>query len=205
MKKTSCLLFIISLFFNTGALSAATDSKDDPAYSQARQDYRTYLEQLKVLSNQYKQITGEVKKVIQEEGVPVWDDSGMGGIKMADVTVEELDGRTFGDTDIQDSDKHLIIKLDLPGVRKEDLKVSIVENDVLRVTGRREEERTGNFTSSNARYIRSERRHGAFERQIKLPVPVSNSGTEAKYENGVLTIRVLKMSANTKEIPVQIR
>jgi HSP20 family molecular chaperone IbpA len=187
-------------------VSAATNSNDnDPAYQQARQDYRAYLAQLKDLSSQYKRITGEVKKVIQEEGVPVWDDNGMGGIKMADVTVQELDSQSFGDTDIQDNDKYLTVKIDIPGVKKDELRVSILENAILRVSGRREEETSNNFASSSARFIRTERRHGDFERQIKLPVPVSNTGTEAKYENGVLTIKVLKASVNAKEIPVQIR
>ena len=206
MKLKIFLLVGLGVCFSSSISSAATNQNtNDAAYDQARQDYRAYLQQLKTLSSQYKQITGEVKKVIQEEGVPVWDDSGMGGIKMADVTVQELDGQTFGDTDIQDTDKYLIVKLDIPGVKKEELKVSILENDVLRVTGRREEEQNNNFSSSNARYVRAERRHGTFDRQVKLPVPVSNTGTEARYENGVLTVRVLKASANTKEIPVQIR
>ena len=209
MRKISVCLFLLVLFLFSSKNNAfaATNSNDtnNPNYDQARQDYRTYLEQLKALSSQYKQVTNEVKKVIQEEGVPVWDDSGMGGIKMSNMTVQELDSQTFGDTDIQDSDKYLIVKLDIPGVKKEDLKVSILENNVLRVTGNRQEEQSNNFASSSAHYIRSERRHGTFDRQIKLPVPVSNTGTEAKYDNGVLTVRVLKASANTKEIPVQVR
>ena len=67
MKKVLIFIFINCSLFSHEILSAATNSNEnDPAYQQARQDYRTYLQQLKTLSSQYKQITGEVKKVIQE-------------------------------------------------------------------------------------------------------------------------------------------
>ena len=196
---------ILALLACVPGLAATNQDSANPNLEQAKADYRAYLQQLKVLSGQYRQITSDMKQVIQEEGVPVWDDSGMGGIKVANVTVEDVDGQTFGDTDIQDTGKNLIVKIDLPGLKKEELKVSIVENSVLRVSGRREDQNIGNWQNSSGQYYRSERRRGAFERQIKLPVPVSNAGTEARYDNGVLTVKVLKASAAAHETPIQVR
>ena len=72
MKKI--LSFVSLTFFLTTATLAAAQSNDqNAAYDQARQDYRGYLQQLKVLNQQYKQITGEMSKIIKEEGVPSWD------------------------------------------------------------------------------------------------------------------------------------
>ena len=204
MKKI--LSFIAFTFFLTACVFAATNSdSSNPGVEQAKADYRAYLQQLKALSGQYKQITGEMKKVIQEEGVPVWDDTGMGGIKIADVTVQEADEATFGDTDIQETDRHLLVKVDLPGLKKDEIRVSILENRVLRFTGRREDENITTRDTGAGHYYRAERRRGSFERQIKLPVEVLDSDTEAKYENGVLTVKLLKGNAGRREVPVQIR
>ena len=204
MKKV--FSFIAFTFFLTSCVFAATSSdSSNPSVEQAKADYRAYLQQLKTLSGQYKQITGEMKKVIQEEGVPVWDDTGMGGIKIADVTVQEADEATFGDTDIQETDRHLLVKVDLPGLKKDEIRVSILENRVLRITGRREDENIATKNTGTGHYYRAERRRGSFERQIKLPVEVLDSDTEAKYENGVLTVKLLKGNAGRREVPVQIR
>ena len=47
----------------------------ESAYDQARVDYRAYLEQLKALNQQYKEVTGELKTIVQEEGLPVWNEN----------------------------------------------------------------------------------------------------------------------------------
>jgi len=204
MKKV--FSFIAFTFFLTSCVFAATSSdSSNPSVEQAKADYRAYLRQLKTLSGQYKQITGEMKKVIQEEGVPVWDDSGMGGIKIADVTVQEADEATFGDTDIQETDRHLLVKVDLPGLKKDEIRVSILENRVLRFTGRREDENITTRDTGAGHYYRAERRRGSFERQIKLPMEVLDNGTEAKYENGVLTVKILKAPTPKKEINVPVK
>lgn len=208
MRKIICLslsLFLGIFAFNPAADSATNSDSSNAGVEQAKADYRAYLQQLKALSSQYKEITGEMKKVIQEEGVPVWDDSGMGGIKVADVTIQEADEATFGDTDIQDTDKQLIVKVDLPGLKKDEIKVSILENRVLRISGRREDEKISVSDTRNNHYLRAERRRGNFERQIKLPVEVLDTGTEAKYENGVLTVRILKSSASRREVTVPVK
>ena len=206
MRKIIFLFLLFQIFdVNPTVYSATNSDSSNPGVEQAKADYRAYLQQLKALSGQYKQITGEMKKVIQEEGVPVWDDSGMGGIKMADVTIQEADEATFGDTDIQEMDRHLLVKVDLPGLKKNEIKVSILENRVLRISGTREDENINVSNTVAGHYYRSERRHGSFERQIKLPVEVLDTGTEAKYQDGVLTVKILKASNSSKEVAIPVR
>ena len=74
--KIFFLVGLVGLFVSSISFSATNQNTNDPAYDQARQDYRAYLQQLKTLSSQYKQITGEVKKVIQEEGVRLFEATG---------------------------------------------------------------------------------------------------------------------------------
>lgn len=192
MKKI--LSFTSFTFFLATCALAATQSNDqNAAYDQARQDYRTYLQQLKVLNRQYKQITGEMSKIIKEEGVPTWD---MGGTES---------GKTFAAADIQETEKDMVVKMDLPGVNKDNLKLKIENNRMLRVQGERNEEKQQTQITPDTRYQRTERQQGSFERVIELPALASDSGTEAKYENGVLTVKILKAPTAAKEINVPVK
>ncbi len=187
-------------FFLTACAQAATQSNDqNPAYDQARQDYRGYLQQLKVLNQQYKQITGEMSKIIKEEGVPSWDMGGTG------LTQDQNNGKTFAAADIQETDKDMVVKIDLPGVNKDNIKLKIENNKTLRVQGERNEEKPQTQAISDTRYQRTERQQGVFERVIELPALANDTGTEAKYENGVLTVKILKAPAAKKEINVPVK
>jgi HSP20 family protein len=91
------------------------------------------------------------------------------------------------------------VKADLAGVKPEDIKVE-VENNVLTVSGKRalenQEKRDG--------YHRVERFHGSFSRSFALTDDVNAEAIEAKYENGVLTVRLAKRpAAKRREIAVK--
>ena len=184
----------LALFLTTAALAAAQSNDQNAAYDQARQDYRAYLQQLKVLNQQYKQITGEMSKIIKEEGVPTWD---MGGV--------ESGSKTFAAADIQETDKDMVVKMYLPGVNKDKIKLKIENNKMLRVQGERYEEKQETQVTPDTHYQRTERQHGVFERVIELPALASDSGTDAKYENGVLTVKILKAPTPKKEINVPVK
>ncbi len=199
MKKI--LSFISFPFFLTTCAFAATQSNDqNAAYDEARQDYRAYLQQLKVLNQQYKEITGEMSKIIKEEGVPGWD---MGGAGL-EPTQDQANGKTFAAADIQETDKDIVVKMDLPGVNKDKIKLKIENNKMLHVQGERDEEKQETQTTPDTRYQRTERQHGVFERVIELPALASDSGTEAKYENGVLTVTIPKAKEAKKEVAVSV-
>eukprot|EP00898_Chlorokybus_atmophyticus_P007369 jgi/Chlat1/7633/Chrsp64S00559 len=79
-------------------------------------------------------------------------------------------------------------RADVPGMKKEDIKVQVLEGRVLSISGERkmEEKKEGD------NWHRVERSYGRFERAFKLPQNTDPSKITAKHENGVLTISVQK-------------
>jgi HSP20 family protein len=87
--------------------------------------------------------------------------------------------------DIYETDTHeVVIKAELPDVKKEDIGVS-VENNVLTLTGERKPEQ-----SKREQFQRVERRFGSFSRSFTLPTSVDAGQIAASYKDGVLTIRL---------------
>ncbi len=102
--------------------------------------------------------------------------------------------------DIYEDDQKLVLKLEVPGVKQEDLDVRL-ENQTLTVKGERKfenEEKQENFH-------RIERRFGTFARTFTLPVSVDTASIAAKYDNGVLAIQLAKKeAAKPKQVKIEI-
>lgn len=92
------------------------------------------------------------------------------------------------------------IVAEVPGVKPEDIKISL-ENNVLTIQGTKEQvaqERT-------ERVHRYERTYGAFERSFTLPATVDAGNIKASYEQGVLTVTLPKAeNAKPRQIQVQV-
>ncbi len=103
--------------------------------------------------------------------------------------------------DLYDTGDHLVLKALLPGVKPEDLEVS-VEQSTLTIAGRfgipyPESE------AKQATWYRHEIGQGRFVRSIALPAPIESDKVEATFENGVLTLSMPKVEqARVKRIPV---
>ena len=100
---------------------------------------------------------------------------------------------------IEDKD-NIEVHVDLPGMEKEDFKVS-VEDNVLTIRGERKtvkEEKDKN-------YHQVERTFGKFTRSFTLPITVDGEKIKANYKNGVLKIDLPKAEAvKPKEIPISV-
>jgi HSP20 family protein len=89
--------------------------------------------------------------------------------------------------DLSEDKDSLVATVEVPGMKKEDIQVSVHEG-VLSVSG----ERARESESDEAGVHRSERSYGRFQRTLTLPKPVKVSDIKAAYKDGLLTITMPK-------------
>ncbi|MEA1912818.1 MAG: Hsp20/alpha crystallin family protein [candidate division WOR-3 bacterium] len=112
----------------------------------------------------------------------------------------QMSRKIFPLMDVKEDSKKYIIEVEVPGVEKEDLKLSI-KKDKLIIRGEKREEKKKEGES----FLRVERSYGGFRRVESLPTEVDKSRVEAKYENGVLRIYLPKIAEEKpKEMEVKV-
>ena len=175
MKKYFILLTLVCFY----SMPVFAES-NDPATQQAREDYRTYLQALKEINRQYKEVTNQMKEVIREEGIPVWNE-----------TTGEIDFQRglVGDdpqNGIKESATEMIVTIDLPGIKKQDVQVKIEDGRFLKVEAKRD----------SVPVIKL----------IQLPAPAdAKAKPRASLENGVLTVRIIKAPQNKTQVVIPVQ
>jgi HSP20 family protein len=102
--------------------------------------------------------------------------------------------------DLYEDKDGLVVKIELPGMKKEDIGISL-EDGLLTVSGERKQE----VQHETATVGRCERVMGRFERRLNLPCPVDAGKIKAAYTDGVLTVTLPKSEeAKPKQIPISI-
>ncbi len=102
--------------------------------------------------------------------------------------------------DLREDKDHLVATVELPGLKKEDIEVSVHEG-VLSVSGERSQEKK----SESGETYRSERFYGRFHRTLSLSKPVKVEAIKAAYKDGILTITMPKTEeAKPKQIAVNV-
>lgn len=98
------------------------------------------------------------------------------------------------------ADKEIVLKAELPGLRREDIDLT-VENHTLTIRG----ERKPDEEAANAQFHRSERMFGACSRSFTLPNTVDAARVKAEYRDGVLTVRLPRREeAKPRQITVDV-
>lgn len=120
---------------------------------------------------------------------------------------EMIDDGSFGlsmwtpAVDITEQDNEYVVKVELPGVSKDDVKITI-ESNILTVRGEKKQEKN----TKQGNYHRLERSYGSFQRSFTLPSTVKSEGIDAVYKDGILTITVPKAEeAKPKQIDVKVK
>ena len=111
----------------------------------------------------------------------------------------ETDEMSFT-ADIFEEGNEVVVKADMPGVKKEDVDVSLSDETITIRGERKKEEKV-----ERKDYYRVERAYGSFTRSFRLPADVQADKAEAKFDQGVLEIRIPKMEAakaKTKKVPI---
>ena len=114
------------------------------------------------------------------------------------VSPSESFGYSAPSCEVSEKGNHYIMKFDLPGVYKDDVKVAIDKNQMTVTAERREEKK-----SADDKSIMSEISYGTYQRTFTMPTPLDEKKVEAKFENGVLTVTLPKAeTSQAKQIPV---
>ncbi|HSP87329.1 MAG TPA: Hsp20/alpha crystallin family protein [Ignavibacteriaceae bacterium] len=97
------------------------------------------------------------------------------------------DHNYFPHIDISDDEKNIYVEAEIPGVKKENVKVTLQDN-ILTITGEKKKE----TEEKNKNLFRSERVYGSFTRSFTLPGDINPDTVDAKFENGILNITISK-------------
>lgn len=100
--------------------------------------------------------------------------------------------------DISETEDGYVIKAEIPGVKKEDVKVT-VQDGMLAIRGERKQEKE----EKGKRFHRIERAYGSFMRSFRLPDDADEGGVSAEFKDGILNV-TLKKSAKTKPQSIDI-
>jgi len=102
--------------------------------------------------------------------------------------------------DIRESAEMLTVKIELAGMKEEEIDVTLYE-DALVVSGERHEEPERN---ENVYYHEAQIRYGPFRIEVLLLLPIDREGVKARYENGFLWVDLPKLPQNKPErVPIE--
>ncbi|MFQ5864259.1 MAG: Hsp20/alpha crystallin family protein [bacterium] len=103
--------------------------------------------------------------------------------------------------DISEDNDNFYLHVELPGIKREDVKVSY-EDGLLTITGEKKAEKE----EKDLNFHRVERAFGKFERSFRMPTNIINDKIDAQFQNGVLSIILPKAEeAKPKEIEVKVK
>jgi len=103
--------------------------------------------------------------------------------------------------EVKEDENQFLLHLDLPGMERKDLDISVSGN-VLTVKGERKEEES----KKGKGYFYSERKYGSFQRSVELPAEVDADKVAACYKDGVLELMLPKSEkAKPKQIKVDVK
>lgn len=112
-------------------------------------------------------------------------------------------GEGFADftpaVDIQETDNDFLVKADLPGLKKEEIKLQVADG-VLAIEGERRQEKE----EKGKRFHKVEREYGRFVRRFALPIEIDGEKVRAEFKDGVLNV-VLPKAPAAKPTHIEVK
>jgi HSP20 family protein len=103
--------------------------------------------------------------------------------------------------DIAEQENEYIVKMELAGVAKDDVKINL-ESNILTIKGEKKQEKE----EKNKNFHRVERTYGSFQRSFTLPTTVKSEKIDAEFKDGVLSITLPKLEeSKPKQIEVKVK
>ncbi len=103
--------------------------------------------------------------------------------------------------DLEETKDDFVVRAEIPGMKKEDVKISLT-GDKLRISG----ERTREKEEKGKTFHRMERAYGRFERILTIPAEIDASKVKASYKEGLLEVKLPKTErVKPKEIGIDVK
>ncbi|KAL8213880.1 hypothetical protein R6Q57_003329 [Mikania cordata] len=139
---------------------------------------------------------GRRSSIFDPFSLDIWDPFREFPIPLSSDLSEETSALVNARVDWKETPEAHVFKADLPGIKKEELKVEIEDGNVLQIFGERNVEKE----DKNEKWHRVERSSGRFTRRFRLPENAKMEEVKAAMENGVLTITVPKAEAKKPDV-----
>ncbi|CAA0292152.1 putative small heat shock protein HSP20 [Arabidopsis thaliana] len=115
---------------------------------------------------------------------------------LANAPAKDVAAFTNAKVDWRETPEAHVFKADLPGLRKEEVKVEVEDGNILQISG----ERSNENEEKNDKWHRVERSSGKFTRRFRLPENAKMEEIKASMENGVLSVTVPKVPEKKPEV-----
>jgi HSP20 family protein len=129
-------------------------------------------------------------QVLRQQFDRLFDD-----LLQSEPTASTLLKGNFPAIEIQETDHDLVVKVEVPGMRAEDLDIQL-SADRLEIAGEHSEE----SSSDTAATFHSELHYGKFRRVVALPATVQHEAATAKFENGIVRLVLPKMAQQQRSV-----
>lgn len=107
--------------------------------------------------------------------------------------------------DILEDSAKIYLEAEMPGIRKEDVKITINDENILIIKGTKKKEENTEECGDDSCYIKKERVYGDFARSFILPDNINKDSISAKFDNGILLMTLDKIEpVKPKEYTVEI-
>ncbi|KAH9766767.1 18.1 kDa class I heat shock protein [Citrus sinensis] len=142
--------------------------------------------------------SGRRSNVFDPFSLDIWDPFEGFSSSVANIPSSARETSAFANTriDWKETPEAHVFKADLPGLKKEEVKVEVEDGRVLQISGERSREQE----EKNDKWHRVERSSGKFMRRFRLPENAKMDQIRASMENGVLTVTVPKEDVKKPEV-----